>query len=126
PSIAGAVVTAGQLPSLLPGALGLDSESSFAIRSAQPLPNNAGQTIRLDQTYRGVPIWSHQIVVQLSPAGRIQYMTGTAVFDIKGEAPAPTPALSASDAMQRGKGIASANVPAPRSLTYRNEENNLV
>src|SRR5581483_10093872 len=73
PSIAGAVVTAGQLPSLLPGALGLDSESSFAIRSAQPLPNNAGQTIRLDQTYRGVPIWSHQIVVQLSPAGRIQY-----------------------------------------------------
>jgi vibriolysin len=120
-----AATSTADLPTLLKSGLGLDTDAAFTVRATTTLPNNAGQTVRLDQTYRGVPVWGQQVVVQLSQSNSVAHVGGTAVFDIATTTAAPTPALAPADAMQRVKQAVSTQTSIVRTMNYENEENKL-
>jgi Zn-dependent metalloprotease len=118
------VVSDEQLLSLLPSALGLDADARFKLTGLSALPNNAGKTVRLDQTYRGVPIWSHQVVVQLSQEGRIVHLGGTAVFNINAVETTEQPGLTSKDAISASR--STFETGKPPGSKFENEQSQLV
>ncbi len=118
--------SAADLTTALPAALGLDAETTFSLKASNTLPNGAGLTLRLDQVYLGIPVWGQQVVVQVSPDNRVAYISGNAMFNVKGAAASPRPTLNAADALQRAKAASVAAVGAPVSIDYSNVETGLV
>jgi len=109
-------------------ALGLGAGSDLRLRQTRDLPNNVGRTLRFDQTFNGVPIFGQQVILEQDRSGAAIGLDGHAVFNIEvAPGPAPTPALTPAQALQRAKEVTTRQTPQiAADQRYENEQVTLV
>jgi vibriolysin len=108
-------------------ALGLDPGSSFVLQKESALPNGIGKTLRYNQTYRGIPIWSQQVVADQSADGSIVGLEGQAVFGIGPEASGtPVGKINAEEALRKAKEITVGQGLEATKSVFENEKAELV
>ena len=87
--------------------LGLGSDMALKARTSAPT-RNGNRTVRMQQTYRGVPVWGHSVAVVQDSMGNALRMQGQVLQDVQVELPSVTPRLSA----QRAQAVLAARAGA--------------
>jgi vibriolysin len=77
--------------------LGLGADMALQARSSAPT-RNGNRTVRMQQTYRGVPVWGHSVAVVQDSRGNALRMQGQVLRDVQVELPSVSPRLSAQRA----------------------------
>jgi len=77
--------------------LGLGADMALKARSTAPT-RNGNRTVRMQQTYRGVPVWGHSVAVVQDSRGNALRMQGQVLRDVQVELPSVSPRLSAQRA----------------------------
>ncbi len=119
-------VTAEDVAVLVARAMQLGENSSLGLKVERPLPLNLGRTLRFVQTYKGVPIWNAEVVVDQDADGRIVGIDGSAVFDIGAPDESGQPKLSSESALALAKELTAGSASRARAAKYQNEEARLV
>lgn len=83
--------------SQLAGELGLGAGMALKARASAATPGNT-RTVRMQQTYRGVPVYGHSLAVVQDARGNALRMHGQVLQGVQVELPSVTPKLSKSRA----------------------------
>ena len=81
--------------------LGLDADASL-VKLKEKFDRNGTRHYRYQQTYRGLPIFGHQVAVS-ERSGEVRSVFGWQVEGLARELPSVTPSLSSSQALTLGK-----------------------
>src|SRR5690606_36523342 len=79
--------------SQLASELGLGANMALKARSSAPTPGNT-RTVRMQQTYRGVPVYGHSVAVVQDARGNALRMNGQVLQGVQVDLPSVTPKLS--------------------------------
>ena len=79
--------------SQLAGELGLGANMALKARSSAATPGNT-RTVRMQQTYRGVPVYGHSVAVVQDARGNALRMNGQVLQGVQVDLPSVTPRLS--------------------------------
>jgi Zn-dependent metalloprotease len=108
-------------------ALQFDESSSLQLKSEKTLPLNLGRALRFRQTYKGVPIWNADVVIEENEEGRVIGIEGKAAFNLPTlDVSAAQPALSPEAALEKAKEATGRAASLADSAEYENEEASLV
>src|ERR1700754_826771 len=72
--------------------LGLSADNAFVAQNALPTVRGT-QTVRMQQTYKGVPVYGHSIAVEQDAQGNALVANGSIVSDLQVELASVTPKL---------------------------------
>ena len=101
--------------------LGLGSDMALKARTSAPT-RNGNRTVRMQQTYRGVPVWGHSVAVVQDSMGNALRMQGQVLQDVQVELPSVTPRLSAQRAQAVLASRAGAALAAGGNVSNRKTE----
>ncbi|NQD35848.1 hemagglutinin [Permianibacter sp. IMCC34836] len=81
---------------------------------------------RLQQSYRGIPVWGEQVVIERDAKQQVTTMHGALINGIATDLVSTTPGISAADALSKVKAKQVALNKTGSAPSYRNEDSKLM